>query len=55
MRDMVAEVYAKVPEGEQSPDDDGHMIIELAREAAHEAFGEKEKKKTEPEEEEDEE
>lgn len=41
MRSMVGEVYAKLPEGERERDDRDHIILNLTRKAAEEAFREK--------------
>ncbi len=44
MRSMVAEVYAVLPEKETAGEDGGgRLVIDLAREAAQRAYGEKEK------------
>ena len=44
MRSMVGEVFAEIPE-KRKKDDDGVMMIDLAREAAEKAFGKQEKDK----------
>lgn len=44
MRSMVGEVYAKIP-AEEKKEDDGIMMLDLAREAAEKAFGKKDEKK----------
>lgn len=44
MRSMVGEVYAKIP-AEEKKEDDGVMMLDLAREAAKKAFGENKEKK----------
>ena len=46
MRSMVGEVYAKIPAEEPKREDDGVMMIDLAREAADKAFGKTKKPET---------
>lgn len=46
MRDMVAEVYAMIPPAPEHGDDGQKLVIDLAREAADRAFGNKEEKST---------
>jgi len=41
MRSMVAEVYAMIPAVQEEDDDGGDSVINLAREAANRAFGDK--------------
>lgn len=48
MRSMVGEVYAEIPSKSKNEDDDGKIIIDIAREAAQRAFGKKEDKKSKP-------
>ena len=42
MRSMVGEVYAKIPDSDKKSEDNGVMLIDLAREAAEHALGHKE-------------